>query len=224
MSSRSVRRSVLLSVTPFPRSETPTPLPGDVRLVCDCEFWDGIANESYETYYLQSSPAADPATAPDNGTSIDTLWASGLNGDPAPVATAGRQGDDLSSAILMFDALLEGRAGYGWPHSVIRSGLIDQILLDQIKKRVTRRLDARRRTVVKKWGGAPIVKAASKLHLNAEPHWRTPSAWRANCPGGQHSIQIDASRNEFFCGYCRQKGGVSELRAFVALRTKGGVA
>jgi len=45
-----------------------------------------------------------------------------------------------------------------------------------------------------------------------------PDYWYATCPGMNHSLEIRASTGEFFCGYCKRKGGAAELRAFVRER------
>jgi hypothetical protein len=60
-----------------------------------------------------------------------------------------------------------------------------------------------------------IIHVARELGLNPEPAGIGPIQWYANCPGKQHRLMITTSDDQFGCGYCRVKGGVDELRAFI---------
>ena len=63
-----------------------------------------------------------------------------------------------------------------------------------------------------------IIHVARELGLNPEPAGIGPIQWYANCPGTGHTLMITTSNDDFGCGYCRVKGGIDELRAFVAER------
>lgn len=83
--------------------------------------------------------------------------------------------------------------------------------------------DARRRREHEEWSRqareneTEIIHVARELGLNPEPTGIGPVQWYARCPGSRgHSVMITTSNDEFGCGYCRVKGGVAELRAFVA--------
>jgi hypothetical protein len=62
---------------------------------------------------------------------------------------------------------------------------------------------------------AQIIEVASELGLNPRPAGHNDSAWIADCPRRTHTLMLSPSLNEFGCGYCRRKGDVAELSAFV---------
>jgi len=66
----------------------------------------------------------------------------------------------------------------------------------------------------------PILHAARELKLNPEPSGTSPGSWQARCPATQHYLMIQAHNGEFGCGYCGWRGGVHELRKFVASRRR----
>ena len=66
----------------------------------------------------------------------------------------------------------------------------------------------------------PILHAARELGLGPEPSGTSPGSWQARCPATQHYLMIQAHNGEFGCGYCRWRGGVNELRKFVASRRR----
>jgi len=66
----------------------------------------------------------------------------------------------------------------------------------------------------------PILHAARELKLDPEPSGTSPGSWQARCPATQHYLMIQAHNGEFGCGYCRWRGGVNELRKFVASRRR----
>ena len=62
-----------------------------------------------------------------------------------------------------------------------------------------------------------IIQVARELGLRPEPAGSGPVQWYATCPKRRgHRLMITTSCDEFGCGYCCVKGGVDELRAFVA--------
>jgi hypothetical protein len=63
-----------------------------------------------------------------------------------------------------------------------------------------------------------IVHVARELGLNPVPSGDSPTAWVAKCPGqrGRYTLQLSTKADQFGCGYCQVKGGVDELRAFIA--------
>lgn len=63
-----------------------------------------------------------------------------------------------------------------------------------------------------------IIRVARELGLDPVPSGDSPTGWIARCPGqsGRYTLQLSAKTGQFGCGYCRVKGGVDELRAFIA--------
>ena len=65
-----------------------------------------------------------------------------------------------------------------------------------------------------------IINVARELGLQPEPAGTGPVQWYANCPGRRgHRLMITTSDDQFGCGYCSVRGGVGELRAWVAEQT-----
>ena len=65
--------------------------------------------------------------------------------------------------------------------------------------------------------GAPRSRAEA-LGLSPRPSGGNPWSWEARCPGTNHSLMLQAKSGEWGCGWCRRKGGVEELKEFVAVR------
>ena len=63
-----------------------------------------------------------------------------------------------------------------------------------------------------------IILVARELELNPQPTGTGPDYWQATCPMTNHPLYINAAENEFGCGWCKRKGGIKELRAFVKER------
>ncbi|MBK8907138.1 MAG: hypothetical protein IPM60_04315 [Rhodospirillales bacterium] len=55
-----------------------------------------------------------------------------------------------------------------------------------------------------------IIAAARNLSINPRPAGTGADHWRANCPQTNHSFEIQAQQNLFFCGYCSRSGGPAE--------------
>ena len=66
-----------------------------------------------------------------------------------------------------------------------------------------------------------IVRVARELGLDPRPSGDGPTAWDARCPGqnGRYTLWISAGAGQFGCPYCRVKGGIDELRAFISKRS-----
>jgi hypothetical protein len=65
-----------------------------------------------------------------------------------------------------------------------------------------------------------IIKVARELGLSPYSTGTGPDYWQASCPRRNHRLYINAAENSFGCGWCKRKGAVEELRAFVKERRK----
>jgi hypothetical protein len=124
-----------------------------------------------------------------------------------------REGGDLCACVNLLYRHFGNRAGMGWPSDFITSGIVDEPVFTNVVARLKKELDDNAEKARSDETG--IIKAARELKLNPEPTGKGPDRWRANCPGTNHHLLISAESNTFGCGYCRRKGTVADLVAFV---------
>jgi hypothetical protein len=139
---------------------------------------------------------------------------------PSWRAVRRRSAGDVPAACLeLFDLLMRARVGHGWPTGLRSAGLITQDGFDAVRLRIQAEREVSGRAA-EAWREAPIVRAAEELRLGPRPSGGKSTSWEANCPGTNHSLMVHAGTGEWGCGYCCRKGGVEELRKFVAGRRK----
>jgi hypothetical protein len=157
----------------------------------------------------------------------DELWSAGLTHD-APgksreaqlasayqqgrMAWAGSQGTRATGAEILFRALTAARHGHVWPGAYREGPLITEAAHRRIVGDLEAQIECNRQEA-EALAEAPIIVLARRLGLRPEPAGRSPSAWYADCPGKSHRLMVSSSANEFGCGYCRVKGGTTELEA-----------
>jgi hypothetical protein len=156
---------------------------------------------------------------------IRTNLAAREGGDPAwvkskitcgCVAGAPREGTQSKAATRLLDALVRARVPHAFPRPPYLPGLLASNELSDIVRAVTEELkrNALAAEAAQRGHEASILKLARELGLNPRPAGHNNSAWIADCPRRSHTIMLSPSLNEFGCGYCRRKGGATELRAF----------
>ena len=156
----------------------------------------------------------------------DELWTRDpdVQKEPCLSVRAPRGGTAAAAALRLFRHLVRSRAGFAWPARWGQGGLIDQATFRQTVDGVEAGL--KRNTDEAERRESSIVRTARRLKLSPEPSGTSPTAWRATCPGTNHTLMIGTESKSFGCGYCRRKGGPEELEAFVADRrakdVKGG--
>lgn len=94
-----------------------------------------------------------------------------------------------------------------------------RVILECIESyREKRRLEREEYILQARDNETEIVHVARELGLAPVPSGDGPAAWAARCPGqrGRYTLWLSAKSDQFGCPYCRVKGGVDELRAFVA--------
>ena len=53
--------------------------------------------------------------------------------------------------------------------------------------------------------------------FDPRPHGEDLTNWTVSCPSGKgHPAMISSTSNEWGCGYCKRKGGLEELKAWMA--------
>ena len=132
------------------------------------------------------------------------------------VWSAAAEGDELSACSRLLDDLFHGYVGFAWPQRFEAAGMITEAMFSVIVKRLDEELTENKKKTQS--NETEIIAAARELNLDPEPTGTGPALWKANCPGTTHRLEIVATWNEFFCGYCKRKGGVEELRGLVGER------
>ncbi len=129
------------------------------------------------------------------------------------VYTVRRKGDERAACLRLLEWLFRARVGFAWPDRFAAPGIIDRSGFENLVGRIEKELKVNREKA--RLGETGIVKTARKLGLFPQPTGTGPSLWQASCPGTGHPLYINAAENEFGCGWCRRKGGIKDLRAFV---------
>lgn len=144
----------------------------------------------------------------------------------APSLRAGRlftiSGAKRSEALIdkVIDILVRARWPYQDADECLSEGLVSavrwQTALDAFSAERIRHADEAKRCVA----DAPsvVIDAARRLGLHPEPTETHPNQWQAACPGRNHPLFISASEEQWFCGWCKRKGGAEKLEEFCAER------
>lgn len=94
-----------------------------------------------------------------------------------------------------------------------------KVILDCLESyRERKRIEREENVQIARDNETEIVRVARELGLSPVPSGDSPTAWSARCPGqrGNYTLQLSTRNDQFSCGYCRVKGGVDELCAFIA--------
>jgi hypothetical protein len=148
----------------------------------------------------------------------DVLWQQLRDGHPKPRGAIPSAGDLATGAAALVAAAM--RADVVWPFC---SGSFRPGLLTEAQFRAAWQAKLDEKAMLEALAAAdcnyPILIAARELGLYPQPSGNGPHSWLARCPGTNHMIMVQAKNGEFGCGWCKKRGGVAELRAFVAERT-----
>ena len=157
---------------------------------------------------------------------VDVLWVEvresmygQVTTETKPYGELPSVGDLAEGARRLVDAAMDANAltGFGDVESCVP--WFDPAYVGAARQRAQAERD-RLRAIAAADCDYPILHAARELKLYPEPSGTSPGSWQARCPATQHYLMIQAHNGEFGCGYCRWRGGVSELRKFVASRRK----
>jgi hypothetical protein len=224
--SKSRNATLNTKIVRWPRSsDYPAGLPAGCEFVCSYTNDFGI-------------DAIDQAVAFERAEKRDNLWivsgisfltstklAHGMAPRDIPLDEATTWGVTLScnqrgrisfASVEMLEALIRSGIGYNWPRQFIDSGLVSGEVFAELLSKLEAELDDNARAA--KSGANAIVRAAHELRLNPRPSGTGPNSWIASCPQTNHPLRIDAEANLFGCGWCKRKGGPTELEQFVADR------
>lgn len=205
-------------------------LPDEVRFACSYELF--VAFEWFdEAAFFRRTETTDELWTGSGGCSVNRTSRQGTAyAEPSARATLSdigcvyavpRRDQESISCLSLLDRLFRARVGFYWPERLIVAGIIEKSAFDGLVGRLTDEVDDNAREAGAR--ETEIVRAARELGLSPRPSGTGPDHWYANCPGKNHPLYITAAVNSFGCGWCRRKGGVEELRAFVEERSKGGL-
>jgi hypothetical protein len=124
-----------------------------------------------------------------------------------------KKNEKLSACLNLLDHFFHARVGFYWPGTFVAAGIVDELAFKTLVGRIERELEEN--TEKARQRETEIIKAARELGLSPQPTGTGPYFWQARCPGTNHPLYINAAENSFGCGWCKRKGAVEELRAFV---------
>ena len=97
----------------------------------------------------------------------------------------------------------------------VQSQMINKQEFESVLKRAISIIQVRRDNAWKK--KTAIIDICVNSGLDPEPAGHNDNAWLARCPTkGNHHIMISTTTDEWGCGYCKRKGGISELLEWLA--------
>jgi len=204
-------------------------LPGDARLACAYELYlvvdwfDEAAffrrTEKTDELWIGSGESSPERSAPGDGKACAGDFVAEKLSDIGCVYAVRRKGDERAACLRLLERLFRARVGFAWPDRFVAPGIVDRSGFENLVGRIEKDLKINREKARSR--ETEIVRAARKLGLFPQPTGTGPGLWQARCPGTGHPLYINAAVNEFGCGWCRRKGGIKELRAFVNERKKG---
>jgi len=202
-----------IQVDPWLKEQGSTALPSDAVFLCTYDDYIGIdtievaafirRTAGREELWITSDVFEVPVNVLANNNPLTDMAVSVAASRPVTKVALSDAG------LALFEALFEARIGFRWPTKHISSGLVSatvfENLVSGLETRLNQNVEESRRTRSK------IVDTASNLQLNPEPGGLDPDYWRARCAETHHHLELKASTNEFFCGYCGISGGPCEL-------------
>ena len=178
------------------------PVPADAVFLCSVEVYAELDTTSL-TFHLHRA----------DGT--DTLWIKTDFRSPRVVGSMPATDTLEAAGMRMIEGAMHSRWHFGNPAGGFTVGLLTQQQVLAAFAQVQEEI-ARTKELAAQTADRPIVALARELRLDPTPSGTGPASWEARCPGGHHYLRIQAETGEFGCGYCKQKGGIEELRAFAS--------
>jgi len=205
-----------------------TRLPGDARLACGYELYlvvdwfDEAAffrrTEKTDELWIGSGDSSPERSVAADGKAFAGDFEAEKLSNMGCVYAVRRKGDERTACLRLLERLFRARVGFAWPDRFAAPGIVDRSGFENLVGRIEEELKANREKSRSRKTG--IIMVARKLGLLPQPTGTDPGFWQTRCPGTGHPLYINAAVNEFGCGWCRRKGGIKELRAFVNERKK----
>lgn len=182
-------------------------MPGYARFVCSYEV-DVVVDQVEERAFFRRTGRADE------------LWIGAGRSRIGRVYAISRKGKELTACLRLLDLYFRVTIRFQRPSDFIAAGIVDASAYKGLVGQIEREMEENARKA--RGAETEIIKAARELGLYPRPTGTGPTFWQAWCPGTNHHLYINAAENAFGCGWCKRKGGIEELRAFVKERAKTG--
>ena len=218
-------RDVIFGDAHLKQADKATRLPDDVRFVCSYELFVMFIDIEEAAFFRRTEAG-------------DELWIAMAEALPnledvakgrvSPQDLTGiamrcgcafivvTKGDERSACLSLLDLLIRSRHGFEWPGEFIAGGIVDQAAFDSLVGGIEAEFEENRQQALQ--SETEIIQVARELGLSPRPTGDHPSDWCANCPGMNHVLWLSTATNTFGCPWCRRKGSMEELRAFVEER------
>jgi hypothetical protein len=220
--------NVILADPWLKNADKATSLPDDARFACAYQLYVVVESFDETAYFRRTkttdelwigtgeySPTRDGVT---DGTTSPQYFERAKLTHIGCVFAVPRKGEELFACLNLLELLFRARYGFYSPDGFVASGIVDKSAFDSLVGRIEHELKENRQEA--REGETEIIKVARELGLSPQPTGHGSSHWAARCPEMNHQLFIDAAENSFGCGYCKRKGTVEELRAFVKERTE----
>lgn len=125
--------------------------------------------------------------------------------------------DDVEAAAALIDIRIRAGRGHESPVKFVEEGLLTAERFAGLCEAIRLEAEATRRKALEA-EKAPIVATSRELGLSPEPTPEHHDYWYAACPMTNHRLMLRASTSEYYCGYCKCKGGPEDLRALARSR------
>lgn len=99
--------------------------------------------------------------------------------------------------------------GLGWVYH--ESPVINEERFNYIKADIMADLMIAEYKSMMRWGNSPLVLFCRKIGLDIHAT-HNDCLLDVKCPAGNHRFSLDAAKGKWWCGYCRRKGGLEELK------------
>jgi hypothetical protein len=217
-------------IDPYLKTQAhPARLPDDLRFLCAFEIATGVdklavlafarrTDARDELWIVNSLDWAEGADVSwmliltDAGKSRPALHEPSILSQGCAVSLA-RQGRATCAHGRMLGLFLRALGGFSPPGKLLYPGLVTASDFQDLIQ--TMEQEHPRQTTKE---ATEIVRLAQELALAPRSKGTRPDAWQARCPGTNHLLEIQATRNLFYCGYCRRGGSLAELRALAGGR------
>jgi len=200
------------------KGEKNASLPDDARFACAYQVFESIEFFDHPVFFRRTESADELWTGVTEallatGTSPEDYEREKLSSVWCAFAVR-RKGEELTACLRLMELFIRAQHDFVSFEKFLVSGIVDKSSYDSLLKRVEDEYEENTRKAQER--ETEIIKVARELRLFPYPAGTGPDYWRARCPRWRkHPIYINAAMNSFGCGWCKRKGGIEELRAFV---------
>ncbi len=204
-------------------------LPEDAVALCAYQLLVQAILDMDQIAYIHSTPTRDELwmvteealidspndASADEMTELDTLF-QGQFRQAMRVLTMTHTDSIIRSGLFLLSEYFDAVCGFYSPVKFLAEGLLHRSDYEGINQR--RKATIRKNQTAAGKQKTKIIEVATELGLQPQAPLLNREIWSARCPGTGHQLYINASKDEFGCGYCCVKGNHKKLREFVKSR------